>query len=349
MALVRRSTTRLASDGTLIKTLAKRHRIERYGDGDPAAIPGRPMAGRAAESARGAGYGLASPHAARHGRALLLAAAFGEVVRKDGMLGAVWGDAVVTEDALTQCMVELRKALGDSARRSSVIETIPHIGFRLIPPIDRSVASLEPRLRWRLRLAVLAAALLTALLFFGQRFYALREPAPIDAVAVLPFENLSGDPALRYFSDGLAEELLNSLANVPGLRVPARTPSFAFRDANLDVRELGSRLDVDTLVGGSVRQQGPRLRVTVQLIEAGSGPHRWSEVYEGDAGDLFSLQERIARNVAEASGLDRQQLGTPPAVDIEAYDWYLLGRQHLREKVSRRHFGDWIEPSRRYF
>jgi len=223
------------------------------------------------------------------------------------------------------------------------------IGFRLIRPIDRSVASLEPRLRWQLRLAVLAAALLTALLYFGQRFYALREPAPIDAVAVLPFENLSGDPAMRYFSDGLAEELLNSLANVPGLRVPARTPSFAFRDANLDVRELGSRLDVDRLVEGSVRRQGPRLRVAVQLFEAGSGSHRWSEVYEGDAGDLFSLQERIARNVAEASGLDRQQLGTPPAVDSEAYDWYLLGRQHIREKVSRRHFGDWVERSRSYF
>ncbi len=195
----------------------------------------------------------------------------------------------------------------------------------------------------------MAAALLTALLYLGRHFYRWQWPARVEAVAVLPFENLSGHPAMRHFSDGLAEELLDSLANVPGLRVPARTSSFAFRDLNLDVREPGSRLDVDTLVEGSVRRQGPRLRVTVQLIDAGSGLHRWSEVFEGDASDLFSLQERIARNVADVLGMKRHHLGTPPAVDIEACDWYLLGRQQLREKVSRKYFGDWVERSRRYF
>lgn len=196
-----------------------------------------------------------------------LAAAVREVVRKHELLGAVWGDAVVTEDALTQCIVELRKALGDSARRSSVIETIPRIGFRLIAPIDRSVASLEPRLRWRLRLAVLAAALLTARLYFGQRFYALREPAPIDAVAVLPFENLSGDPAMRYFSDGLAEGLLDSLADVPGLRVPARTPLV--RVSRCEPRRQG------TGVATRCRHDGRRVCAPAGTAPAGDGPaHR---------------------------------------------------------------------------
>ncbi len=116
---------------------------------------------------------------------------------------------------------------------------------------------------------------------------------------MLPFANLSADPEQEYFCDGMAEEILNALAHVRGLRVVARTSSFAFKGRAEDVREIGAQLDVATLLEGSVRRSGDRLRITAQLINVADGSHLWSERYDRRLEDVFAIQEEIALAIVE--------------------------------------------------
>jgi serine/threonine-protein kinase len=156
------------------------------------------------------------------------------------------------------------------------------------------------------------------------------------AIAVLPFANLSGDPAHEYFCDGLAEELIHSLAHLQGLRVVARTSSFSFRETSSDVREIGRKLNVERLVEGSVRMAGNRLRITAQLVSTADGSHLWSERYDRDFGDLFAIQDDIALAIVNEikprllKG-DREKLLKRHAEDPETYRLYLNGIYNNRK------------------
>jgi TolB-like protein len=157
----------------------------------------------------------------------------------------------------------------------------------------------------------------------------------VPSIAVLPFLNLSSDPEQEYFSDGLADELLNKLAKLDGLRVAARTSSFTFKNSSDDLRRIAEKLGVDNVLEGSVRKAGDRIRVTAQLNSAANGSHLWSETYERRLNDIFSVQEEIAEAVATAlSGTlgvaDRQRL-TSSTRNLEAYDHYLSGISLLNE------------------
>ena len=146
------------------------------------------------------------------------------------------------------------------------------------------------------------------------------------SIAVLPFVNMSADPEQEYFVDGLAEELLNLLASIPGLRVTARTSSFAFRDKQVDVRTIAEQLDVQHILEGSVRKAGDTLRVTAQLIEADSGYHLWSRRFDRKLEDVFAIQDEIAAAVVDA--LKISLLGELPEVkqiNPDAYALYLQG------------------------
>jgi TolB-like protein len=123
---------------------------------------------------------------------------------------------------------------------------------------------------------------------------------PDQSVAVLPFANLSADPENEYFSDGLADEIITALTRIPGLRVTARTSSFAFRGRALDVREIGSRLGVRAVLEGSVQRSEGRVRVSAQLVNVGDGFHLWSERYDRDLADVFAIQDEISRAIAAA-------------------------------------------------
>lgn len=156
--------------------------------------------------------------------------------------------------------------------------------------------------------------------------------SPIASIAILPFTDLSQARDQDWFCDGLAEEIIDSLCCVRGLRVASRTASFRFRDGSVDPREIGQRLSVDAILEGSVRKADDRLKVTAQLIDAGNGYHLWSESYERRLEDVFAIQAEIARNVAQAlrfslSGpaLGRSLRYAPG--NIEAYEYYLRGRQ----------------------
>ena len=197
----------------------------------------------------------------------LLVACAGRPVTKAELFAAAWGDRVVSDDALTTCVLELRKALGDDPRKPRYIETRHRFGYRFVAALSRAVG--------------FAAS-----------------AAGVAALAVLPFTDMSAARDQEYFCEGLAEELIDALANVEGLRVAARNTSFQFHCPGLDVRQVGRQLGVEALLVGSVRKDGERLRITVQLIEVATGYHRWSHRFEPTLGDVFAIQDEIAQKVA---------------------------------------------------
>jgi TolB-like protein len=149
------------------------------------------------------------------------------------------------------------------------------------------------------------------------------------SIAVLPFDNMSADAENEYFADGLAEEILNALAHVPGLKVAARTSSFSFKDKDADIPTIAGALGVRTVLEGSVRKSGDRVRITAQLINAADGLHLWSETYDRDLDDIFVVQEEIARAIVEALEVRLTAGGAlveRPTGDQEAYEEYLRGR-----------------------
>ena len=161
-------------------------------------------------------------------------------------------------------------------------------------------------------------------------------PVPENSIAVLPFVNLGSDPNDDYFGDGIAEELLNELANLSSLQVAARTSSFIFKGKNESIRSIGRQLGVRSVLEGSVRKSGNRIRVTAQLINAASGYHIWSENFDRETGDIFAIQEDIARAISSSLEIkllskESARLASAPTENFDAYDYYLLGRHH-REK-----------------
>ncbi|MBT8047873.1 MAG: tetratricopeptide repeat protein [Xanthomonadales bacterium] len=157
---------------------------------------------------------------------------------------------------------------------------------------------------------------------------------PDNSVAVLPFVNMSSDEEQEYFSDGLAEELLNLLAKIPELHVAARTSSFSFKGKNLEITEIASRLKVAHVLEGSVRKHGDQLRITAQLIQADNGYHLWSETYDRQLDNIFEIQEEIAIAVVDA--LKIKLLGEAPKIrktDLAAYQLFLEG-QYLKRQIS---------------
>ena len=152
------------------------------------------------------------------------------------------------------------------------------------------------------------------------------------SIAVLPFVNMSADPENEYFSDGISEEILNALTRVDGLQVTARTSSFSFKGKNEDVREIGRKLGVASVLEGSVRKAGKRLRITAQLINTADGYHVWSEVYDSDLEDIFEVQDEISLKIVnrlrENFDAARQNIVKQPTENLEAYNLYLKGRYH---------------------
>jgi eukaryotic-like serine/threonine-protein kinase len=186
----------------------------------------------------------------------------------------------------------------------------------------------------------------------GQRFQtmaevrsALEQPStaplkPIErepSVAVLPFANMSADKENEYFSDGLTEEIINVLTNVPGLKVAGRTSSFFFRGKDVEFGEIGRRLNVDHILEGSVRKAGNRIRVTAQLIKVADGFHLWSERYDREPTDIFAIQDEISQGIAAALRIRLSPEAAPPrrhTPDLRAYEAYLKALDHWSRPTS---------------
>src|SRR5215472_6192175 len=232
----------------------------------------------------------------------------GELLDKSTLLAAVWPNVVVEENNLNQVVSTLRRALGDGSGGRRFIITVPGRGYQFVAPV-REVHQDTP--------SPTAAQATTAIR---------------KSIAVLPFASLSSDPEKDYFGDGIAEELIHLLARVPGLKVPARTSSFAYKGRNVDVRQIARELGVGMLLEGSVRSAGDSIRVTAQLVDAESGYHIWSQTFDRQFADVFKLQDelagaivhKVAPNLGSSS---RQSLqDDPPTHNVEAYRLYLQAR-----------------------
>ncbi len=178
------------------------------------------------------------------------------------------------------------------------------------------------------------------------------------SVAVLPFTNMSNDPDNEYFTDGMAEEIINALNKVQSLRVAARTSSFAFKGKSEDVGDIGRKLKVSTVLEGSVRKMGSRLRITAQLVNVADGYHLWSERYDREMEDVFAIQDDISQAIVKAlkvilSEGEKKQIEKVRAENVQAYDYYLRGRQyyHIHRKsleYARQMFNRAVETDPEY-
>lgn len=174
------------------------------------------------------------------------------------------------------------------------------------------------------------------------------------SIAVLPFVNMSGDLENEYFSDGIAEEILNLLTKLPQLRVASRTSSFGFKGERINIPDVAIKLGVNTILEGSVRRAEDRVRITAQLIEVGTDSHLWSETYDRELKDVFAIQDDIARSIVAALEVtltpkDRRAIQNVATSDVQAYDYYLRGRKYFYESarmITRPClFYPWLMPS----
>ena len=290
-----------------------------------------------------------------------LAEARGSVVERDAIMQEVWGGRAVTDEPLTRCIGELRRALGDKPGSPGFIETIPRRGYRLlVEPIvleddapkkgpsaeDAPLADTSGHSASRFRqIAVALGLIVLAVLLEVVIERSLDDPPTPEpeivstevagrSIAVLPFEDLSAARDQEYMGDGIAEELLNLLARIRDLRVISRSSSFSLKGTPIDVREVAKRFDVAYVLEGTVRTSGDRIRVTAQLIHGATDTHVWSETYERQLGDVFGIQDDIARAVV--GKLQVTLLGDAPssrATDPDAYAMFLQGR-YLHENPA---------------
>jgi TolB-like protein/DNA-binding winged helix-turn-helix (wHTH) protein len=255
-----------------------------------------------------------------------LVRAGGRVVTRDELFDAVWPGGVVSDATLTQCVVELRQAFGDSARDPQIIETVPKIGFRLIPPVtaldhpsaDHATgpsiaapagpsAAAGTRIRWLLAVVgVIAASLLAWYLASYRESPSRIDDGTVVNLVVLSFEDLSEDQSLGWIANGLAEELTNQLANVDGLQVMGRAPSSRVANYEYKSVELGDIADehgIEYVLEGSVRGDKHQLRIAVKLVNARNGFQVWARTFDRPLKDIVAVQAELAEAVAFALGI----------------------------------------------
>src|SRR3954471_25087777 len=218
----------------------------------------------------------------------------GKIVSRDELREKIWtsNTFVDFDHGINNAIKRLREALGDTSDTPRYIETLPRRGYRFL--------------------------------------HALAAVTSEVSIAVLPFLSLSTDPENEIFADGMCEEIISSLAQLKNLHVTARTSSFAFKGKHVDLRVIGEQLNVRTVLEGSVRKSGNRLRITAQLVSAADGYHLWSETYDREMKDVFAIQEEIANSIAQRLEVtidsDQRPLFRAGTDNLEAFKFYMQGR-----------------------
>ena len=288
----------------------------------------------------------------------------GQLVGKDELLRRVWPDTFVEEGTVARNVSFLRRALGDSADGSEYIETHSKRGYRFaaevrevdgkagpatesVPEAAGAPRSAKPSAARMKHMAALAAAgvLLAAGVggFYRSRSHAGSSERKI-MLAVLPFENLSGDPEQEYFSNGLTEEMITQLGRLePGrLGVIARTSIMKYKGTRKDAGEIGRALGANYILEGSVRREGSRVRITAQLIETGDQSHVWAEDYDRELRDILAVQSEVTAAIAQQIQLkltpeEHARLGRVSTVNPEAYESCLKGRFFWNKRTVEGH------------
>ncbi len=273
----------------------------------------------------------------------------GEVVTREELRQRLWGsDTFVDfEHGLNTAIKRLRETLGDSAENPRYIETLPRHGYRLMVPVERLDATLSAGAdvsarRRKVGLAALAVVVLAVVagLVWRQQLLERFRPVKIESLAVLPLENLSGNPDEEYFADGMTEQLITELGKVRALRVISRQSVMQYKGTNKPVPQIARELHVDAVVEGSAMRVGDRVRITTQLIQASPERHLWSESYERDLRDILALQSEVAHAITNEVKIkltpqEQTRLASARPVDPEAYQALLKAKY---EKDSKKAF-----------
>ena len=304
----------------------------------------------------------------------------GETVTREELRNRLWtAETFVDFDhGVNKAVNRIRDALGDSATSPRFVETVARRGYRFIADVavaeearivgseiatrdlvqreDQSVAPgpappsaghVRPWSPWTITGVALALASIVVVAWALQSRAA--RPAPIRSLAVLPLENLSGDASQEYFADGMTDELIATLGQISALRVISRTSVMPYKRARKPLPQIARELNVDAIVEGTVLRSGGQVRITAQLIDAQDDKHLWSETYGGDLRDTLTLQNRVARAIAEqirinVSPLEQATLKHDKSVDPQAYEAYLKGRFFWNKRT-----GDDLQKAAAYF
>jgi TolB-like protein/DNA-binding winged helix-turn-helix (wHTH) protein len=267
----------------------------------------------------------------------LLVGRQGQVVAREEIRRALWGDETFVDfdQNINFCVNKLRDALDEDSHKPKYIETLPRKGYRFVATIVEpgrrppEVTSAH-RPRWLL-LASAALVLIVMGLAAKTALQSRGAGKSIESLAVLPLENLSRDPEQEYFADGMTDDLIADLGKISALRVLSRTSVGQYKGTRKTVPEIARELNVDAVLEGTVERDQGRVRITAQLIAAAPERHLWAEKYETSLSDVLSVQDSVARAVAQAVQVnvtqqERSVLSTARAIDPEAYEAYLKGR-----------------------
>ena len=304
----------------------------------------------------------------------------GRVVTQDEILDALWPETYVNPEVLRKYILEIRKALGDRPDNPEFIETVPKRGYRFVAPVLEESAAEPPIVatspaveepateesvgpatappeqksssgQYRLwKFAVLPVLAVVAAAVVGQHFRVARNRANAPSlknttIAVLPFADMSPTKDEEYFSDGLAEELINDLAKVSGLEVVGRSSAFQFKGKNEDLRDVGRKLGVANVLEGSVRRDGNHVRITAELIKADDGFQLWSQTYDREIKDIFGVEDDIAQAATEAlrvkllGGNGQPVASNLSSTNPEAYQAYLQAKYFSGRGPSKEDLG----------
>ncbi|MGE4047332.1 MAG: winged helix-turn-helix domain-containing protein [Acetobacteraceae bacterium] len=250
------------------------------------------------------------------------------LIDRDELMRAVWPDVIVSDDSIAQCIGEIRRVLGGDGQR--YLRTVQRRGYRFAGPVLRIAAPGEQEpieLPPEREISSLSAT----------------QAPDHPAIAVLPFQNMSGDPEQEYFADGMVEEIITALSRIRWLFVIARNSSFLYKGRAVDIRQVGRDLGVRYVLEGSVRRSAEVVRITAQLIDAQTGAHLWADRFDGPLQDVFALQDRIALAVAGVmeptlQAAEATRTVARPTHDLTAYDLYLRAYSIALSSAAR--FGE---------
>jgi len=286
----------------------------------------------------------------------------GHILEKEDLLKRVWPNTFVEEGTLARNISTLRKALGDDPDGNTYIETIPRRGYCFVAPV-RQIPYQEPGesaakvvlqqnvtrakpwpsllRRWMLAVGLLAILPVGGYVFWQRFSHPRGTSADRTTIAVLPFENLSGEPAQQFFADGFSEEMITQLGGLEPnrLSVIARTSAMHYQGTSKDPREIGRELGAEYVLTGSVRRDADRVRITVRLIRAKDGTNLWAKDYDRSVRDILSLQSEVASSIAREISLKLSpetsiHLAAARPVNPDAYEDYLKGRYFWNKRTS---------------
>jgi TolB-like protein/DNA-binding winged helix-turn-helix (wHTH) protein/tetratricopeptide (TPR) repeat protein len=301
----------------------------------------------------------------------------GRVVTQDEILEALWSETYVNPEVLRKYILEIRKTLGDRPDKPEFIETYPKRGYRFVAPVvddSASEPSRLPRVRteepagespetthpeprsasgkrtlWKVAIVlvlIVVGAAATAGYFDASRHGERAASRSNASIAVLPFTDMSPAKDQEYFSDGLAEQLINNLAKVSGVQVVGRTSAFQFKGKNEDLRDVGRKLGVSNVLEGSVSRDGDHVRITAELVKTGDGFQLWSQTYDRKIDDIFAVQDEIARATTEALQVkllggnvqpvaSNSRSGNPDTYQAYLQAKYFSGRGQSKEDLGK--------------